>query len=135
MSKTTVTRLFVGAIVAVVTGGALAFATVIAALVGGVVSIGGPTAVSVNGDALARAIPWLVIAGLAATGGAIAAIASWIGALLNTFRLDDKTWFVTLLVLGVLSLGWVAIVAYIVAGPDGKEQGAPHAEVATVTRM
>jgi hypothetical protein len=43
---------------------------------------------------------------------------AWIGALFNTFRLDGKTWFVALLVLCLFSFGWVAMVAYVVAGPD-----------------
>lgn len=72
-----------------------------------------------DGSAFAGTLPWLLMAALAIAGCAIAALASWIGALLNTYRLDDKTWFVALLVLGVFSLGWVAMVAYVVAGPDG----------------
>jgi hypothetical protein len=51
-----------------------------------------------------------------------AIIASWVGALLNTSRLDDKTWFVVLLVLGLVSAGWVAMIAYVLAGPDGTAQ-------------
>ena len=31
----------------------------------------------------------------------------------------DKTWFVLLLVLGILSFGLVAMIAYVIAGPDG----------------
>ena len=119
MSKSTVTRLFIGAIVAVAVGAIVGIIALVAALAGGVVAIGGPNVISVDGSAFAGSLPWLLVAALAIAGGAIAALASWIGALLNTYRLGDKTWFVALLVLGLFSLGWVAMVAYVVAGPDG----------------
>jgi hypothetical protein len=122
MSKATVTRLFVGAILAVVVGLVAAIATVVAALVGGAVAIGGPGVVTVDGGAVAGTLAWLALAALVIAGGAIAAVASWIGALLNTARLDDKTWFVTLLALGLLSFGWVAMGAYVIAGPDARRQ-------------
>lgn len=53
------------------------------------------------------------------TGGFIGGMVSWIGALLNTSQLTDKTWFVILLVLGLLSFGLVAMIAYVIGGPDG----------------
>ena len=42
-----------------------------------------------------------------------------IGALLNTWQLDEKMWFSSLLAGGLLGLGVVAMIAYVVAGPDG----------------
>ena len=118
MSKASVTRLFVGAIIAVVVGIVIAVATVVVALAGGVVALGGPDVVTVDGDALPGTLIWLLIASVVVAGGAIAAVVSWIGALLNTVRLEDKTWFLVLLVLGLFSLGWLAMVAYLIAGPD-----------------
>jgi hypothetical protein len=43
---------------------------------------------------------------------------AWIGAVLNTAQLPDKTWFVVLLVVGLLGLVFIATVAYVIAGPD-----------------
>ena len=60
-----------------------------------------------------------VVAGLAIAGGAIGGLIAWIGALLNTARIADKVWFVLLLVLGLFSFGFFAMVAYVIAGPDG----------------
>lgn len=131
MSKAAITRLFVGAIVAVVVGLVIACGAVVAALAGGVVTVGGPAVVSVNGAAFAGTLGWLILALLAIAGGALAAIASWIGALLNTVQLEDKTWFVALLVLGLFSLGWVAMAAYVYAGPDATPQIATRAGAAT----
>jgi hypothetical protein len=119
MSKATVTRLFVAAILALAVGLVISLAAVIAALAGGAVHVGGPGVVHFNGAVIASALPWLLIAVLILLGGTAAAVASWIGALLITWQLDDKTWFAALLVLGLFSLGWVAMVAYVVAGPDG----------------
>ena len=97
----------------------LAIVAIIAALAGGAIVIGGPNVLTVDGGAvrLGAGRPG-VIASLLVAGGTVAALASWIGALFNTARLDDKTWFVLLLVLGLWSFGFVAMVAYVVAGPD-----------------
>ena len=40
---------------------------------------------------------------------------AWIGALLNTWQLEDKLWFGALLVGGLLGLGVVAMIAYSLA--------------------
>jgi hypothetical protein len=52
---------------------------------------------------------------------AVAHFVAWIGAVLNTAQLPDKTWFVVLLVVGLLGLVFIfiATVAYVIAGPDG----------------
>jgi len=63
-----------------------------------------------------------LVAALAMIAGFIGGLVSWIGALLNTSQLEDKTWFIVLLVLGLLSFGLVAMIAYVIAGPDGTRQ-------------
>jgi hypothetical protein len=125
MSKTTVDRLFIGAIVAVVAGWVIAIVAIVAALAGGAVAIGGPNVVTIDRAAFASALVVLAIAAVLVTGGSVAAVASWVGALLITSRLEDKTWFVVLLVLGLWSFGFVAMIAYVVAGPDGTARAVP----------
>ncbi len=49
----------------------------------------------------------------------VAGLVAWIGALFNTWQLDSKAWFISLLLLGIFNLGFFAMVAYIIAGPDG----------------
>jgi len=67
----------------------------------------------------------IMIVGFAvAAAGGIMQLVAWIGALVNTNQLQDKTWFVILLVGGLLGLvfglvGLAAMVAYLIAGPDG----------------
>jgi hypothetical protein len=76
---------------------------------------------AVHGRALGDvvALVLVIVGSLAILSGSIAAVVSWIGALLNTWQLQDKMWFTALLALGVLGLGVVGMIAYVVAGPDG----------------
>src|SRR5829696_9190596 len=125
MTKAVVTKLFVGAIVAVVTGLVLGFAAVMVALANGAVVMDGPDVSGIQATPFVWTMVALAVVGIVAMiGGVIVGLVSWIGALLNTSLLDDKTWFVLLLVLGLLSFGVVAMIAYVIAGPDGSERGA-----------
>jgi len=58
------------------------------------------------------------------SAGPLAQFIAWIGAVLNTSRLDDKTWFIVLLVLGLFSFGFIAMLVYLFAGPDGTRESA-----------
>ena len=69
-------------------------------------------------------IALIVVGGLIALVGSIAQFAAWIGALINSYALPEKTWFAVLLAGGVLSfvfapLGFAAMIAYVIAAPDG----------------
>lgn len=132
MSKSMIDRLFIGAIVAVIVGWVVAIVAIIAALAGAAVVIGGPNVVTVDGEAFASALVVLAIASLLVAGGTTAGVAAWIGALFNTAHLDDKTWFVVLLVLGIWNFGFVAMVAYVAAGPDSTSRDATGSGMATV---
>jgi hypothetical protein len=131
MSKKDITRLFVGAIVAVVAGVVLGIAALTAALASDAIDLGGSYVIDVNGGSGAWTALGLVIVGsLAAVCGTIAAVVSWIGALLNTWQLEDKVWFGSLLAGGLLGLGVVAMIAYVVAGPDGTKQSVARPGIA-----
>jgi hypothetical protein len=123
MSKKNVTRLFVGAIVAAGAGLGLSLAALWAALASDAIDVGGSYVIDVNGGSGAWiALVLVVVGSLAMLGGTIAAVVSWIGALLNTWQLEDKMWFASLLALGLLGFGVIAMIAYVVAGPDGTKQ-------------
>jgi hypothetical protein len=120
MSKATVTRLFVGSAVAVGAGALLAVIAVWLAIANGVFVMSGADVVGLQGGALSWILIGLVIVGgLAMMGGLIGGLVSWIGALLNTSQLESKTWFLVLLLLGIFNFGFIAMIAYVVAGPDG----------------
>lgn len=127
MSKSTITRLFEVAVAFVVAGSASGTAVAIWALANGAVTLGGSSFVTFNPATLAGAIVGLVIASILTGVGTITAIVSWVGALANTARLEDKTWFTTLLVSGLVSFGWLAMIAYILRGPDSTSAEAPAA--------
>jgi hypothetical protein len=131
MSKSTVSQLFIGATLTFVIGAIVLVAAGVAAIANGVIGLGGPTIVTIDGSAFGGVAPWLLLAGLLMGVGSVVAVASWVGALANTIRLDDKTWFVGLLVLGLVSFGWIAMVAYVVAGPDGTAQADATGQVAS----
>lgn len=125
MSKATVTRLFVGGVVAAVAGIVLGLGALGVAFAGGALVMSGPDVAGITSSSFAWAMVGLVILGvLAIIGGSIAGLVAWIGALLNTAQLNDKTWFVVLLVLGIWNLGFIAMIAYLIAGPDGPRQSA-----------
>jgi hypothetical protein len=120
VSKSLVTRLFVGSIVAVVAGLVLGLAAVIVAYNGGAFVMNGPDVTGIHSTPFAVSMVVLALACIVAIiGGAITGLVSWIGALINTAELDDKTWFVLVLVLGLFSMGFIAMIAYVIAGPDG----------------
>ena len=108
MSKRSITRLFVGAIVAFAAGVVLVLAAI-------------PAAVASN---WAVTVTLAVAGSLAMLAGAVAGVVSWVGALFNTLQLEDKAWFVALLALGLLGVGVLAMLAYVVSGPDGTKPGA-----------
>jgi hypothetical protein len=131
MSKKNVTRLFVGSIAAVGAGLVFGIAALSAALASDAIDVGGSYVVDVNGGSGAWTALGLVIVGLLAIlSGTIAAVVSWVGALLNTWELEDKMWFVSLLALGLLGFGVVAMIAYVVAGPDGTMESAACPDIA-----
>jgi hypothetical protein len=76
-------------------------------------------------------VSFVILGGIAVLGGIVVQFVAWIGAVLNTNQLVDKTWFNVLLWCGiaaiVLSLltglgalvGWGLMIVYLVGGPDG----------------
>jgi len=128
VSKAAVTRVFLGSVATVVAGALLAFAAVWVAYANGAFVMSGPDVIGVQSTPMAWTIVGLgIVAALAMIAGFIGGLVSWIGALLNTAQLEDKTWFIVLLVLGLFSFGLVAMIAYVIAGPDGTRQTAARA--------
>ena len=123
MTKHTIDRLFVGSITAVIAGLVFGFIAVWVAYSGGAFQMDGPDVTGIRPTAFAFGMSGIVlVALLAIVVGAIVGFVAWIGALLNTAQLADKTWFILLLVLGLWNLGLVAMIAYVVAGPDGTRE-------------
>jgi len=78
----------------------------------------------------------IVIGGLITLIGRIVELAAWIGALFNSYMLPGKTWFLVLLLGGMLGIvlapiGIAVMLAYAVGAPDGVLHR--HVQVPTTT--
>jgi hypothetical protein len=121
MFKATVTKLFLGSLIAFGAGTIVAIFAIAIAVANNVFVMDGNDIAAIQGGTLAWVLIGLAILGvLAAAGGVIAGFVAWIGAVLNTWQLDSKAWFVGLLLLGIFNFGFIAMIAYVIAGPDGK---------------
>ena len=120
MNKATVTRLFIGSLIGVAAGAILAIAAVALATANDVFVMAGPDVVGLQGSALVWSLLGVgIVGGLTVVGGLMTGLVAWIGALLNTWQLESKMWFAVLLLTGIFNFGFIAMVAYVIAGPDG----------------
>jgi hypothetical protein len=129
MTKSMITKVWVG-------GLAVFAAGIVVAMVGVFLMLGyGGTFTQVAGTNNYDFVPnlngffWVTV-GLIVAGGVIGLIgsivqfAAWIGGLVNSYVLPGKSWFLVLLLGGLLSfffapIGFAAMIAYVIAAPDG----------------
>ena len=124
MSKASVTRIFTGSVLALAFGIVFSMVAALAMFAGGGFVTNGTDVTGVQSTPFAGAmILGFVVCGLSIVAGGLGLLVAWIGAVVNTAALPDKTWFVLLLVLGLLSFGFIATLIYVVAGPDGSKVG------------
>lgn len=69
-------------------------------------------------------LTFMILGFTVAAAGGVVQLVAWVGALVNTYQLLDKTWFIILLAGGLIGfgfplIGFAAMIAYIIAGPDG----------------
>jgi hypothetical protein len=120
MKKTVIRRLFISSLIAIGAGLALLLAAAATGVATSSFVMNGPDVAGIRATPLAWSlvgIASLAILVMAAAG--VTQLIAWIGALLNTAKLEDKTWFIVLLLLGLASFGFVAMGVYLIAGPDG----------------
>lgn len=126
MTKSMIVKLFWGSLIGLVAGLVLMGITVALAINNHIFVMSGPDVTGIKSGALSWTLLGLIgLAVLLLLFAAVAHFVAWIGAVLNTAHLPDKTWCVVLLVVGLLGLVFIATVAYVIAGPDGlkvKEQ-------------
>jgi hypothetical protein len=120
MSKPMITRIFLGSLGAIIAGVLFILITATAVLATGTWVVNGSEVTDFRLSPTATSTFWFAMfGGILVVAGAIGQFVAWIGALVNTARLTDKTWFVVLLVVGLLSVGFIAMLVYVIAGPDG----------------
>ena len=121
MFKTTVTRLFIGSLIAVGAGAIVSILAIALAIANDVFVMDGNDIAAIQGGAVAWVLLGVaLLGGLVAAGGVIVGFIAWIGAVLNTWQLEGKAWFVALVLTGIFNFGFIAMVIYVIAGPDGK---------------
>ena len=128
MSKRTITRVFAGSVAALAAGLVLLFVAGALAYDNGTFVMEGPDVVGVRSTPFGWSM--LALAGLAVLtmfAALVGQLVAWIGAVVNTAQLTDKSWFIILLVAGLLSLGFIAMIVYIIAGPDDRRRPQPTA--------
>jgi preprotein translocase subunit Sss1 len=127
MTKHTITRLFIGSLIAIAGGLVLLGVTGGAAYANGYFVMDGPDVVGIRTTPLGWVLIGLAaLAGLALLAAVIAQFVAWIAAVINAAQLPDKTWFLVLLVTGLLSFGLIGMIVYLVAAPDSQRPAAPR---------
>jgi hypothetical protein len=133
MSKQMIARLFFGSLAAFVSSMLVAAAAVLVAVNRDVFIMNGPDVVGVrSGTGAWAALTLGVLTVILVVASAVGGFVSWLGALAATGGRTDKTWFIVLLVLGLLSVGFLATLIYLVAGPQDEPEPAalPAVDVA-----
>ena len=99
--------MFVGSLIAIVAGIVFAAVGIGLAFASGAFIVSGPGMTGVDATQFtAAAIVTITVGVLGIVGGAIGQFVAWIGAVINTSRLEeDKTWFILLLVLRLSTSG------------------------------
>jgi hypothetical protein len=120
MTKSLIVKLFWGSLIGLVAGLVLVGVTGVLAISNNIFVMSGPDVTGIKSGMLSwTLLGLLALAILILLFAAVAHFVAWIGAVLNTAHLPDKTWCVVLLVVGLLGLVFIATAAYVVAGPDG----------------
>jgi hypothetical protein len=122
MTRSLIIKLFWGSIIGLVAGLVLMGVTAALAISNDIFVMSGPDVTGIRSGVLSWTLLGLIaLAVFVLLLAAAAHFVAWIGAVLNTAHLPDKTWLVVLLVVGLLGFVFIATTAYVVAGPDGLE--------------
>src|SRR5512133_178946 len=120
MTKSMIVKLFWGSLIGLVAGLVLMGITFALAISNDIFIMSGPDVTGIKSGVLSWTLLGLMgLAVLLLLFAGVAHFVAWIGAVLNTAQLPDKTWCVVLLVVGLLGFVFIATIAYVIAGPDG----------------
>jgi hypothetical protein len=126
MGRSLLVKLFFGSLIGFVAGAVVLVVAGAVAIGNDVFVMNGPDVVGLNSGPLTwTVIGLMALASLIVVLAAIAQVVAWIGAVLDTATRPDKTWFVALLVLGLLGFGFVATLLYVIAVRDETPAQAP----------
>ncbi|QGN32837.1 hypothetical protein [Microlunatus sp. Gsoil 973] len=127
MSKKLVVAIFVWSLLGMIASVALIIAAIAVAVLSDSLIMQGDDVVGIErSPSLVAAVVMASVGVLVLILASIGQFVAWVGAVVNTFALEDKAWFVILLVAGLVSLGFVATLIYVIIGPDGSKVTAPR---------
>jgi hypothetical protein len=125
-------KLFVGSLIAAAGGLVLLAVAGGLAIANSSVVKNGPDVTAIHATPLGWVMIGLAgIAILVLVAAAITQFVAWVGAVINTAQLQDKTWFIVLLLTGLLSFGFIAMIVYLIAGPGDPQ---PITAVPAITK-
>ena len=124
MRKLTITKTWAGGIIGIALGFvAVAVATGLMLAYGGTFTSApsgqGYDFVPTQDEFFWTMVGIIITGGVMAWAGTIVQFVAWIGALVNSYQLQDKLWFVLTLILGLIGFGLVVMIVYLIAAPDG----------------
>ena len=132
MHKIMIRKLFVGSLIAAAGGLVLLAVAGGLAIANSSVVKNGPDVTAIHATPLGWVMIGLAgIAILVLVAAAITQFVAWVGAVINTAQLQDKTWFIVLLLTGLLSFGFIAMIVYLIAGPGDPQ---PITAVPAITK-
>lgn len=136
MTKGIITRTWIWGIIGMVAGLVVAgVATAIMLAYGGTYvsarSGNGYDFVPTPGGTFWSTVVLICVGGLIALSGIIAQFVAWVGALVNSYQLQDKMWFLLTLLLGLIGFGLVVMIVYLIAAPEGYPEKARSAAPAS----
>lgn len=134
MRKASIVRLFVGSVIALAAGAVLLIVAGALAYANNVFVTDGHDIVGIKAGLFGwTLLAFAALAVLVMLAAVAAQFVAWIGAVLNTAQLTNKTWFLIVLLGGLISLGFLATLIYVIAGPDGQTAGDEKTRPATPT--
>jgi hypothetical protein len=127
MRKTTITKVWLGGITAIALG-----LVAMGIAVGAVFCSAGTFTTGPEGQIYSftpredsyfwSLIAVVIVGGLAALAGAIAQFIAWIGAIVNSYHLADRMWFLVTLLLGLVGFGLIVMILYLILAPDSYDE-------------
>lgn len=131
MPRSVIAKLFYGSLIAFAAG-------VILVAAAGAIAVGSSSLTMSGQDVVGVQAPfgWAIViaailAALVFLAASIAQLVAWIGALIATAPIENRAWFVILLVAGLLGFGLIAMLVYLLAEPDPGRATAPTATTGT----
>jgi hypothetical protein len=125
MSRSVIAKLFYGSLIAIVVAIALLAAAIALAVSSSSLIMHGPDVVGVQSAFGWGMVAVAAMAILAIVAASIAQLVAWIGALINTAPLENKTWFVVLLVSGILGFGLISMLVFLLTEADARRTSPP----------